>query len=126
MDNYGYVREPWPSKFLRSVLYGDQSSWTVSNRMYYAWRKTFKAINDVLAPLQRRLAHEELLSHQILTPDLLVQRTNFSSGVEITVNYGEFPFKLEDGTELPAYGYRVKDAAPGGRTFSGHVETDLM
>jgi hypothetical protein len=126
MDNYGYVREPWPSKFLRSVLYGDQSSWTVSNRMYYAWRKTFKAINDVLSPLQRRLAHEELLSHQILTPDLLVQRTNFSSGVEITVNYGEFPFKLEDGTELPAYGYRVKDAAPGGHSVSGRVETRLV
>jgi hypothetical protein len=111
---------------LRSVLYGDQSSWTVSNRMYYAWRKTFKAINDVLSPLQRRLAHEELLNHQMLTPDLLVQRTSFSSGVEITVNYGEFPFKLEDGTELPAYGYRVKDAAPGGHSFSGHVETDLV
>ncbi len=126
MDNYGYTREPWPSKFLRSLLYGDQSSWTVSNRMYYAWRKTFKTINDVLSPLQRRLAHEELLSHQMLTPDLLVQRTNFSSGVEITVNYGEFPFNLEDGTELAAYGYRVKDAAPGGRTFSGRVETDLM
>ena len=126
MDNYGYVREPWPSKFLRSVLYGDQSSWTVSNRMYYAWRKTFKAINDVLSPLQRRLAHEELLNHQILTPDLLVQRTEFSSGVEITVNYGEFPFNLEDGTELAAYGYRVKDGAPGGHSFSGHVETDLM
>jgi hypothetical protein len=126
MDNYGYVREPWPAKFLRSLLYGDQSSWTVSNRMYYAWRKTFKAINDVLSPMQRRLAHEELLNHQMLTPDLLVQRTNFSSGVEITVNYGEFPFKLEDGTELPAYGYRVKDAAPGGRSFSGRVETGLV
>jgi hypothetical protein len=85
-----------------------------------------KAINDVLSPLQRRLAHEELLNHQTLTPDLLVERTNFSSGVEVTVNYGEFPFKLKDGTELPPYGYRVKDAAPGGHSFSGHVETDLV
>ena len=80
----------------------------------------------MLSPLQRRLAHEELLSHRMLTPDLLVQRTEFSSGVEITVNYGEFPYKLEDGTELAAYGYRVKDATPGGRGFSGHVETNLM
>jgi len=126
MDNYGYSRQPWPAKFLRSLLYGDQSSWTVSNRMYYAWRKTFKAINDVLSPIERRLAHEELLNHQILTPDLLVQRTVFSSGVEVTVNYGEFPFKLEDGTELPPYGYRVKDTSPGGPSFSGRVETDLV
>ncbi|MCX6637622.1 MAG: hypothetical protein NT090_21420 [Acidobacteria bacterium] len=126
MDNYGYVRGTWPAKFLRGLLYGDQSSWTVSNRGYYAWRKTFKAINDILAPHQRRLAHEELLNHQVLTPDLLVQRTAFSSGVEVTVNYGEFSFKLEDGTELSPYGYRVKDAAPGGRSFSGRVETGLV
>jgi hypothetical protein len=24
------------------------------------------------------------------------------------------------------YGYRVKDAASGGHSFSGHVETDLV
>ncbi len=126
LDNYGYPRGPWPAKFLRGLLYGDQSSWTVSNRAYHAWRATFKAINDVLGPLQRRLAHEELLNHQILTPDLLVQRTEFSSGVEVTVNYGEFSFKLEDGTELPAYGYRVKDSSPGGRSFSGRVDIGIV
>jgi hypothetical protein len=126
MDNYGYSRGPWPAKFLRGLLYGDQSSWTVSNSVYYAWRGTFKAINDVLAPLQRRLAHAELLKHEILTPDFLVQRTAFSPGVEVTVNYGEFPFKLEDGTELPAYGYRVKDTGPGGRAFSGRVDIGIV
>lgn len=126
MDNYGYPRGPWPAKFLRGLLYGDQSSWTVSNSAYYAWRKTFKAINDVLGPHQRRLAHEELLNHQILTADFLVQRTVFSSGVEVTVNYGEFPFRLEDGTELPAYGYRVRDAAPDGRSFSGRIDIGLV
>jgi hypothetical protein len=126
LDNYGGVRGAWPAKFLRGLLYGDQSSWTFSNRSYYAWRQTLKAINDVLEPHQRRLAHEEMLKHEILTPDLLVQRTSFSSGVEVTVNYGEFPFRLEDGTELPAYGYRVKDASPGGRSFSGRVEVGLI
>jgi Family of unknown function (DUF5696) len=126
MDRYGYVRGPWPMKFLRGLLYGDQSSWTFSNRSYYAWRDKFKAINDVLAPHERRLAHEELLTHQFLTPDFLVQRTTFSSGVEVTVNYGEFPFKLEGGAELPAYGYRVKDSSPNGHSFSGRVETSLL
>ncbi|MFB3826319.1 MAG: DUF5696 domain-containing protein [Bryobacteraceae bacterium] len=123
MDNYGYPRGPWPAKFLRGLLYGDQSSWTVSNRAYWAWRKTFKSINDVLAPHQRRLAHEELLKHEMLTPDFLVQRTVFSPGVEVTVNYGEFAFKLEDGTELPAYGYRIKDST-GGK--SGRVSIELV
>ena len=66
------------------------------------------------------------MKHDILTPDLLVQRTSFSSGVEVTVNYGEFPFKLEDGTELPAYGYRIKDSSATGRSFSGRVELGLV
>lgn len=126
LDNYGYTRGTWPPKFLRSLLYGDQSSWTFTDRSYHAWRKTFKAINDVLSPHQRRLAHEELLNHQILTPDLLVQRTEFSSGVEVTVNYGEYPFKLEDGTELPPWGYRIKDSAPNGHSFSGRVNMELV
>src|ERR1019366_730778 len=126
MDNYSSSRGTWPVKFLRGILYGDQSSWTVSNAAYWAWRKKFKAINDVLAPHQRRLAFDQLAGHWFLTPDYLVQRTLFSSGVEVTVNYGEFPFKLEDGSELPAYGYRVKDTSPGGHSLSGHVETDLI
>jgi len=125
MDNYGYSRQPWPAKFLRGVLYGDQSSWTVSYDMYQVWSKTFQSINEVLAPHQRRLAFDELTSHRFLTPDYLVQQTNFSSGVEVTVNYGEFPYKMEDAAELPAYGYRVKDGAPGGHSFSGRVSIEL-
>ncbi|HYW44971.1 MAG TPA: hypothetical protein VE959_19070 [Bryobacteraceae bacterium] len=54
-----------------------------------------------------------------------MQRTSFSSGVEVTVNYGEFPFKLEDGTGLPALGYRVKDQAPGGHSFAGSVVAEV-
>jgi len=126
MDNYGYSRGPWPAKFLRGVLYGNQSSWTVSNQMYWAWRRTFKSINDVLAPLARRLAFDPLTGHQFLTPDFLVQQTAWASGVQVTVNFGEFPFKLPDGTELAAYGYRVKDPAPDGHSFAGRVSTEVV
>jgi hypothetical protein len=125
LDNYGFVRGTWPEKFLRALLYGDQSSWTVSYAAYNAWRSTFKSINDILAPHQKRLAFDELTSHELLTPDLLVQRTRFSSGVQVTVNYGEFPYKLEDGTELVAHGYNIKDSAPGGRTISGRINTEI-
>ena len=39
---------------------------------------------------------------------------------------GALWIKLEDGTELPAYGYRVKDKSAGGHSFSGHVETEVV
>jgi hypothetical protein len=46
--------------------------------------------------------------------------------VDVLVNYGEFPFRLGDGTELPPYGYRVKDESAGGHSFSGRVQTGLV
>ena len=125
MDNYGSSRGTWPAKFLRGLLYSEQSSWTVSNAAYWAWRKTFKEVNDVLAPHQRKLAFDQLVSHRFLTPDYLVQRTVFSSGVEVTVNYGEFAFKLDDGSELPAYGYLVRDKGAG-HSFSGRVQSEII
>jgi hypothetical protein len=125
-DEYGFVREPWPTKFLRGLLYGDESSWTMSNQDYWGWKDTLKSINAVITPHQKRLAFEELLSHKFLSPDLNVQQTAFSSGVEITVNYGTFSFKLEDGTELPAHGYRVSDKNAGGHSFSGEVDTNIV
>jgi hypothetical protein len=33
---------------------------------------------------------------------------------------------MEDGTELPAYGYRVKDNAANGHSFSGRVSTEVL
>ena len=126
MDNYGYVRGPWPAKFLRSLLYGDPTSWTMSNAAYWAWRDTFKAINDVVSAHHKRVALEQMLNHEILTPDLLVQRTHFSGGVEVTVNYGEFPYALEDGTTLPALGYRVVDSSANGRSYSGSVAVKVV
>jgi len=77
----------------------------------------------VLAAHQRRVAFDQMVRHQFLTADFLVQRTNFSSGVEVTVNYGEFPFKLEDGTELHPHGYRIKDET---HSASGSVETGVV
>ena len=126
LDNYGHVRGICLTKFLRSLLYGDPPSWTFTYRSYHAWRDVFKTINDVLAPHHNRVAFDELVDHQILTPDLLVQRTHFSSGVEVTVNYGEFNYELEDGTMLPGHGYRVLDSARGGHSFAGHLEIRVV
>ena len=126
LDNYGYVRGNWLTKFLRGLLYGYPASWTFSNKAYYAWRETFKSIHDVMSAFHKRVAHEELLDHQMLTPDLLVQRSHFSSGVEVTVNYGEFSYKLEDGSDLPSHGYRVVDSAPGGHSFAGRLAVEIV
>jgi len=42
-----------------------------------------------------------------LTPDRDVQQTRFSNGVIITVNFGDKPYRLPDGTEVPPMGFHV-------------------
>jgi hypothetical protein len=45
--------------------------------------------------------------------------------VEVTVDYGEFPYKLEDGNILAAHSYRVKDNSAGGHSFSGSLKVEI-
>ena len=41
-----------------------------------------------------------MLSHEWLTADHAVQQTRFANGVTVTVNFGDAPFTLPDGTPL--------------------------
>jgi hypothetical protein len=48
-----------------------------------------------------------MTDHRFLTPDRSVQQTVFAGGVTVTVNFGDKPFRLPDGTEMPAMGRHV-------------------
>ncbi|HOR98962.1 MAG TPA: hypothetical protein PLZ74_11385 [Kiritimatiellia bacterium] len=48
-----------------------------------------------------------MTDHQILTPDRTVQRTVFANGVTVTVNFGERPYRMSDGNDIPALDVRV-------------------
>ena len=64
--------------------------------------------------MARATGYAEMLSHRWLTADHAVQQTRFANGVTVTVNFGDRPYTLADGTELPPLGHRVeglKDAA---------------
>ena len=49
-----------------------------------------------------------MLSHRWLTADHAVQQTRFANGVIVTVNFGDQPYTLADGTTLPPLGHRVE------------------
>ncbi len=59
-------------------------------------------------PVARATGYAEMLSHRWLTADHAVQETRFAGGVTVTVNFGDRPYKLPDGTNLPALGHRVE------------------
>ena len=60
------------------------------------------------APVARATGYAEMLSHRWLTADHAVQQTRFAGGVTVTVNFGDRPYKLADGEELPPLGHRVE------------------
>ena len=67
------------------------------------------------APIARATGYAEMLSHRWLTADHAVQETRFAGGVTVTVNFGDQPYKLTYGTELPPLGHRfdgLKDGNP--------------
>ena len=67
--------------------------------MYHLDRKTLKENKDKItkhfqnfSKLHRELVLEEMVDFCYLTEDKLVQKTTFSNGKEIIVNFSEVPF----------------------------------
>jgi len=51
------------------------------------------------------------LSHEFVTPDRAVQRSRFSDGTEVVVNFGDQPYTAKVGGKsyaLPKNGFAVK------------------
>jgi hypothetical protein len=57
----------------------------------------------------RLTGYSEMLAHTWLTDDHAVQQTKFANGVEVTVNFGDTPCRLEDGTMLKPLQHRVTE-----------------
>ncbi|MBM4043797.1 MAG: hypothetical protein FJ279_01660, partial [Planctomycetes bacterium] len=61
--------------------------------------------------LHEQIGMDEMLSHEFVTEDRAVQRTRFSSGTVVTVNFGEKTYQVADGSRtltLPQHGFHVK------------------
>ncbi|MBC7326611.1 hypothetical protein H5T87_00650 [bacterium] len=92
-----------------NILYG-----TIPMFWSSAWsnyRDIFLHSYRVTCKLHEVIADKEMLSHEFLSEDHDVQRTVFSDGTEVIVNFGVKPFKLvKDGKSylLPQYGFFVK------------------
>jgi len=76
-------------KMLRDLLRGVPPMFFMNLRDHKKWRKKVRDSYAVLSDPVAAVMYDELLSHEWLTDDQMVQRTRFSSGVEITVNFDE-------------------------------------
>ena len=49
-----------------------------------------------------------MTNHLLLSPDRLVQQTVFADGTTVTVNFGDKPFDLPDGTSVEPQAFTVR------------------
>lgn len=104
--------EVTPKKDAFNVLYGTiPLLWANAEGSWPAHRDVFLRTYRNTCKLHEAVAGTELLSHEWLTPDRAVQRTRFSDGTEVVVNFGEAPYAATVGGKayrLPQNGWAVK------------------
>jgi hypothetical protein len=107
--------EWWDSIDLWDILYGTPPMYTFINEPLRFW-ETYKAryqqsYSNVVEKVLVKVAGQEMTEHRYLTDDKSVQKTAFVNGVEVIVNFGEKAFKLPDGSEIAAGGFKVNSAS---------------
>ena len=78
-----------------------------NNRQWKEDKEKFVRSYRITSPVARATGYSEMLDHRILSPDRTVQQSRFADGTVVTVNFGDAPYMLPDGYQLPAAGHRV-------------------
>jgi hypothetical protein len=95
-----------------NILYGTMPMmWADKEGSWVNDRDLFLRTYRNTCKLHEVLATAEMVSHEFVTPDRAVQRTRFSDGTEVVVNFGEQPYAAKVGGKsyrLPKNGFAVK------------------
>lgn len=98
----------WDRRDLWNALYGTPPMFMFNKAIWEKNRERFVQSYKTIAPAARATGYAEMLSHRWLTKDHSVQETQFAGGVRVTVNFGDKPFTMEDGTVLKPLGQRTE------------------
>ena len=98
----------WDRRDLWNALYGTPPMFMFDRKIWDANKDRFVKSYQAAATVARATGYSQMLSHEWLTVDHSVQRTRFSNRVVVTVNFGDTPFSLPEGTSLPSLGCHVE------------------
>ena len=104
----------WDRRDLWNALYGTPPMFMFDRKTWDANKDRFVKSYRTAATVARATGYSQMLSHEWLTPDHAVQQTRFANGVVVTVNFGDTPFSLPDGTILPPLGCHMNGLTDGG------------
>lgn len=90
----------WDRRDLINALYGTPPMFMFNAEVWRKYRDRFVESYKTAATIARATGYEEMLSHRWLTDDHSVQESRFANGVVVTVNFGDKPYRMADGTTL--------------------------
>jgi hypothetical protein len=97
----------WDKRDLFNILYGTPPMFMFSRMFWDRNQERFARSYRDVCTVARAVGYSEMTDHRFLTEDRNVQQTRFANGVAVTVNFGNTPFRLPDGTEIAAMGHHV-------------------
>ncbi len=87
----------WLKRDLFNTLYGTPPMFMFTKQYWRKHKQRFVASYRRISPVARATGYAEMVDHRFLSPDRNVQQTRFANGVTVTVNFGNKPFRLENG-----------------------------
>jgi hypothetical protein len=95
-----------------NILYGTiPLLWTTKDSSWQSARDVFLRTYRNTCKLHEAIAGTQMLSHEFVSPDRALQRTRFSDGTEVFVNFGPEPRTVQlagRSQRLPENGFAVK------------------
>ena len=102
----------WDKRDLFNQLYGTPPMFMFDRALWEKDRARFVRSYTSISRVARAVGYAEMVDHRFLTADRDVQQTLFSNGVKVTVNFGDTPHTLSDGTRMEAGGSVVAGLTP--------------
>ena len=130
---YGKIQDPdnniategdFRIKSLRNLLHGSGTLLFFAPHQFAGVKRLIRLARKVVAPVHRESFYAELVDHKYLSPDFKLQRSRFSNGVKVTVNFSRSAKVTPSGIRVPGYGYRVRYS--GGKIEEGHFRLGFV
>lgn len=97
----------WARRDLFNALYGTPPMFMFTADSRRRDRDRFVESYRNAARVARESGYSEMLSHEWLTPDHVVQRTRFADGQVVVVNFGNQPYRTLEADLVPPLGVLV-------------------
>jgi len=113
-DNSHRMPGLWGQKDLLNIIHASMPTWILwrpQQELFHNNRDRFKECYDNVCRWRRAVGYSEMIDHERLTPDGQVQRSTFSGGVSVTVNFTKESRRLPDGGEIPPRSFLIRGDA---------------